>query len=180
MLHCEEFILAFASKVIPECEKLKADPCVSRKAFAVWIGLCMADGKYTEEEKAYIKILKQMFVKDFNPECSIKSLLTPKTALLGLVHFDRFCQGRDNGGQNGPMDLSGIHGIQPQNVQKLAGVFISRHGRACGKLGGDLQSIVRKAPHTDMGIADIQGQDHDGSLVFLFHILRKEFTRATA
>ena len=81
----EEFILAFASKVIPECEKLKADPIVSRKAFAVWVGLCMADGKYTEEEKVYIKILKQMFVKDFNPECSIKSLLSPKTALLGLM-----------------------------------------------------------------------------------------------
>lgn len=79
----EEFILAFASKVMPECEKLKADPIVSRKAFAVWVGLCMADGKYSEEEKVYIKILQQMFVKDFAPECSIKSLLTPQSALLG-------------------------------------------------------------------------------------------------
>ena len=81
----EEFILAFASKVMPECEKLKADPIVSRKAFAVWVGLCMADGKYSEEEKVYIKILQQMFVKDFAPECSIKSLLTPQSALPGLM-----------------------------------------------------------------------------------------------
>ena len=72
-------------EVIPECEKLKADPIVSRKAFAVWVGLCMADGKYTEDEKVYIKILQQMFVKDFAPECSIKSLLTPQAALLGLM-----------------------------------------------------------------------------------------------
>ena len=49
----EEFLLAFATKVMPDCEKLKEDPIVSRKAFAVWIGLCMADGKYTEEEKTY-------------------------------------------------------------------------------------------------------------------------------
>ena len=70
---------------MPECEKLKADPIVSRKAFAVWVGLCMADGKYSEEEKVYIKILQQMFVKDFAPECSIKSLLTPQSALLGLM-----------------------------------------------------------------------------------------------
>lgn len=81
----EEFILAFASKVMPECEKLKEDPIVSRKAFAVWIGLCMADGKYTEEEKTYIKILQQMFVKDFTLEYSMKSLLTPQTALLGFI-----------------------------------------------------------------------------------------------
>ena len=81
----EEFILAFASKVMPECEKLKADPIVSRKAFAVWVGLCMADGKYSEEEKVYIKILQQMFVKDFAPECSIESLLTPQSALPGWI-----------------------------------------------------------------------------------------------
>ena len=81
----EEFILAFASKVMPECEKLKADPIVSRKAFAVWVGLCMADGKYTEEEKVYIKIVQQMFVKDFDLEYSMKSLLTPGTTLLGLT-----------------------------------------------------------------------------------------------
>ena len=81
----EEFILAFASKVMPECEKLKADPIVSRKAFAVWVGLCMADGKYSEEEKVYIKILQQMFVKDFAPECSIKSLLTPQSAWPGWI-----------------------------------------------------------------------------------------------
>lgn len=77
----EEFILAFASKVMPECEKLKTDSIVSRKAFAVWVGLCMADGKYTEEEKVYIKILQQMFVKDFDPE----KLLNRSSVLLGLV-----------------------------------------------------------------------------------------------
>ena len=66
---------------MPECEKLKADPIVSRKAFAVWIGLCMADGKYTEEEKVYIKILQQMFVKDFDSE----KLLNRSSVLLGLV-----------------------------------------------------------------------------------------------
>lgn len=81
----EEFMLAFASKVMQECKKLKEDAIVSRKAFAVWVGLCMADGKYTEEEKTYIKILQQMFVKDFDLEYSMKSLLTPGTTLLGLT-----------------------------------------------------------------------------------------------
>ena len=77
----EEFLLAFVTKVMPDCEKLKENPVVSRKAFAVWIGLCMADGKYTDEEKTYIKILQQMFVKDFDPE----KLLNRSSVLLGLV-----------------------------------------------------------------------------------------------
>ena len=77
----EEFLLAFVTKVMPDCEKLKENPVVSRKAFAVWIGLCMADGKYTDEEKTYIKILQQMFVKDFESE----KLLNRNSVLLGLV-----------------------------------------------------------------------------------------------
>ncbi|MBQ9754330.1 MAG: hypothetical protein IJV93_06215 [Lentisphaeria bacterium] len=61
--NAEEQILAFISKVGADCEKLKADPVVSRKAFAVWIGLCMADGKYSEVERQLIKTLQQIFIR---------------------------------------------------------------------------------------------------------------------
>ena len=78
-------MLAFASKVIPECEKIKEDPVASRKAFAVWIGLCMVDGQYTEDDKIYIKTLQQLFIKRVDPENPLPDLLTPTTSLLGMV-----------------------------------------------------------------------------------------------
>ena len=86
----EEQILAFISKVGADCEKLKADPVVSRKAFAVWVGLCMADGKYSEVERQLIKTLQQMFVKEFDfskitSELSSAMVISAFSSLIGSL-----------------------------------------------------------------------------------------------
>ena len=61
----EEFICAFISTIEKECNELKVDSVTARKSFAVWVGLCMADGKYTEQEKKIIKALQNAFAPSF-------------------------------------------------------------------------------------------------------------------
>ncbi len=59
----KEFMGAFISVIEDECRILREDPIVARKSFAVWMGLCLADGKYSEAEQQLIKILQQIFVR---------------------------------------------------------------------------------------------------------------------
>ena len=61
----DEFICAFVASIEKECKILKADPVLARKSFAVWVGLCMADGKYTDLEKKIIKTLQNVFAPSF-------------------------------------------------------------------------------------------------------------------
>ena len=62
----DEFVCAFITSIEKECKILKTDSMTARKSFAVWIGLCMADGRYTDLEKKMIKALQNAFAPSFN------------------------------------------------------------------------------------------------------------------
>ena len=61
-----EFELAFATKFFPICKELRQYPAISRYAFAVWLGLSMADGKLEESDRQIIKTLQKMFSENFD------------------------------------------------------------------------------------------------------------------
>ena len=77
----EELMRAFIVKVAPECEKLKSDPVVSRKAFAVWVGMCMADGEYTEMEKNLIRLVRQIF----SPSFKLSAFMLPMLVMCPII-----------------------------------------------------------------------------------------------
>ncbi len=61
-----EFELAFATKFFPICKELRQYPAISRYAFAVWMGLGMADGSLEDSDRKNIKALQKMFSNDFD------------------------------------------------------------------------------------------------------------------
>ena len=51
----KEFYRALVMELFPACKMIRTSPALSRYAFAVWLGLGMADGKLEESDRQIIK-----------------------------------------------------------------------------------------------------------------------------
>ena len=62
----KEFYRALVMELFSACKMIRTSPALSRYAFAVWLGLGMADGKLEESDRQIIKTLQKMFSEDFD------------------------------------------------------------------------------------------------------------------
>ena len=57
----QEFLAAFLTEVEPDCKIIKPSKVISRKAFAIWIAMCLADKNFSAIERCAIGLLQQSF-----------------------------------------------------------------------------------------------------------------------
>lgn len=62
----KEFDFALVTELFSACKAIRKSCTLSRYAFAVWLGLSMADGKLEESDRQIIKTLQKMFSEDFD------------------------------------------------------------------------------------------------------------------
>lgn len=143
----EEQIRAFIAKVAPECDKLKADPVVSRKAFAVWVGMCMVDREYTETEKKLIRILRGVFSPSFKLTTAQTAAQTvaqmatimfcPTVAIAGVL--GKALKSKMSNGQDGNVITDGFLEELEDDLRMLADLKSQIDSATDGKQKDDLQ-----------------------------------------
>ena len=57
----QEFLAAFLTEVEPDCKIIKPSKVISRKAFAIWIAMCLADKNFSAIERCAIGLLQRSF-----------------------------------------------------------------------------------------------------------------------
>ena len=57
----QEFLSAFLTETENDCKTIKISKIASRKAFAIWIAMCLADKNFSAIERIAIKRLQQSF-----------------------------------------------------------------------------------------------------------------------
>ena len=62
----KEFDFALVTELFSACKAIRKNCTLSRYAFAVWLGLSMADGKLEESDRQIIKTLQKMFSENFD------------------------------------------------------------------------------------------------------------------
>lgn len=84
----QEFLTAFMTEVEADCKTIKSGKAVSRKAFAIWIAMCLADKDFSAIERVAVKLLQQSFNgSDLSIQYPIAyiDLFHRKSAALGLA-----------------------------------------------------------------------------------------------
>ena len=80
----QEFLAAFLTEVEPDCKIIKPSKVISRKAFAIWIAMCLADKNFSAIERCAIGLLQ----RSFNSNQAFDVLMRVGTAIsttTGLV-----------------------------------------------------------------------------------------------
>lgn len=82
----QEFLTAFMTEVEANCKTIKSSKAVTRKAFAIWIAMCLADRDFSAIERCAVKLLQQRF----NGGDSLTGLpitydKLPKSVALGIA-----------------------------------------------------------------------------------------------
>ena len=57
----QEFLAGFLTETENDCKTIKASNVASRKAFAIWLAMCLADKDFSAIERLAIKLLQQSF-----------------------------------------------------------------------------------------------------------------------
>lgn len=77
----QEFLTAFLTETENDCKTIKSSNIAARKAFAIWIAMCLADKDFSAIERIAIKLLQQSFnsKQGFDILINMTPILVPGT-----------------------------------------------------------------------------------------------------